>query len=489
MARIRKGLTFDDVLLEPKYSNVLPADISVRTQLTKNIFLNIPMVSAAMDTVTTAPLAIAIAREGGIGIIHKNMSIENQADQVRFVKRAEDGFIHDPITLPATATKQEALDLMDFRKIGGIPIVDENKKPIGIVTRLDLIYGKKPEDLAKKVTEFMTQKNKLITGQKGITLEEAERIMEQNKIKRLPIINEQGELVGLITYRDSSQVKEYPLASRDKDGQLLVGAAIGAVDDVIERVTALVEAGVDVVCLDSAHGHSENVLRTLRTVKEHFPKLEVIAGNVATVEGARDLISAGADAIKVGIGPGSICTTRIVAGCGVPQLTAIMDIANGTNGKIVPIIADGGIRYSGDMAKAIAAGASCIMAGSIFAGTEEAPGETILYEGRKFKTYRGMGSLSAMQEGSKDRYFQDKQLDNKKLVPEGIEGRVPYKGLVSEVIHQFIGGLKSGMGYCGSKDIDVFQESATFIEITSASMAESHPHDISITKEAPNYSR
>ena len=489
MVKIRTGLTFDDVLLEPQHSEIVPTEAITRTKLTKNIELHIPMVSAAMDTVTTAPLAIAIAREGGIGIIHKNMSIAEQAKEVSNVKRAEDGLILDPISVGPNTTVEEVLKIMADNKIGGIPIVDKKNKPIGIITKRDLRFETNQKDLSKKVKEFMTTGKKLKIGKKGISLNDAEKILVDNKIERLPIVDASGKLIGLITYRDSQKVKEKPLASKDANNQLLVGAAVGTSTDTLERVAALVHAGVDIVCLDSAHGDSKNVLDMLRQIKSEFPDLPVIVGNVATKAGAIALAEAGADAIKVGMGPGSICTTRIIAGCGVPQLTAIMDTVDAVKDLGIPIIADGGIKYSGDMTKALAAGASCIMAGSIFAGTEEAPGSTIIYEGRKFKSYRGMGSLGAMEHGSKDRYSQEKETDTKKLVPEGIEGRVPYTGTVAEVVHQFIGGLKSGMGYCGAKDLKTLQEKAVFIQITTASMTESHPHNIVITHEAPNYSR
>ena len=481
-----KGYAFDDVLIKPLYSEVVPRSISTRTKLTDEIWLNIPMISAAMDTVTRAPLAIAIAREGGLGIINKNMSIEEQAAEVNLVKRAEDGLILDPLTLKGTNTVLEALNLMEERKIGGIPIIDDAKKPIGIVTRRDLRYYKKKEDQAKELTEVMVKD--LVTGQKGISIKKAQAMMEERKVARLIILDEEGKLHGLITYSESSKTKEYELALKDKNGQLIVGAAVGATEDVLERVRALVEAGVDIVCLDSAHGDSKNVHDAIKKIKAEFKNLPVIAGNVATKAGALGLQKAGADVVKVGIGPGSICTTRIVAGIGVPQLTAIIDVCDALNNTGVTVIADGGIRYSGDLAKAIAAGANCIMAGSIFAGTDEAPGETIFSEGRKYKSYRGMGSLGAMKDGSKDRYAQG-GVDNKKLVPEGVEAVVPYKGALSEVIHQFIGGLKQSMGYCGAKDITTFQQDTSFVEITSSGIIESHPHDVIITKEAPNYSR
>jgi len=480
-----EGLTFDDVLLVPAYSEVLPREVSISTQLTKNLRINIPMVSAAMDTVTESPLAISLSREGGIGIIHKNMSIDRQADQVRKVKRSENGLILDPITLSPDATVGDALKIMKENRIGGIPIVDKNKILVGMLTNRDLRFEK---NNTKKVGEVMTRE-RLVTAPVGTDMKSAESILEQYKIEKLPIVDNAGKLIGLITFRDILQVKSYPNASKDGMGRLMAGAAIGITHDILDRVEALIHAGADVVTLDSAHGHSRGVMDALRKVKTAYPNLQVIAGNVATGAGALALAEAGADAVKVGVGPGSICTTRIVTGAGAPQLTAIMDAVKALEGTGIPVIADGGIRYTGDMVKAIAAGASSIMAGSIFAGTEESPGETIIYEGRKFKSYRGMGSVEAMQEGSKDRYFQDVEADIKKLVPEGIVGRVPYKGTVTEVVQQFVGGLRAGMGYCGAKDVVSLQKDAQFIRITAASMAESHPHDIVITKEAPNYSR
>jgi len=480
-----EGLTFDDVLLVPAYSEVLPREVNISTNLTRTIRINTPIVSAAMDTVTEATLAIALAREGGIGILHKNMTIEQQADQVRKVKRSESGLILDPITLRADNTIGDAMNVMRENKIGGIPIVDEEKRLVGMLTNRDLRFEK---DRSKSVSEVMTHLP-LVTAPKGTTLAQAEDILQQNKIEKLPIVDEQNKLIGLITYRDLLQHKSHPNAVKDEYGRLLVGAAVGVTPDILDRVQALVNAGVDVITLDSAHGHSKGILDSLRKVKAAFPGLQVIGGNVATAAGALALKEAGADAVKVGIGPGSICTTRIVTGIGAPQLTAVMECAQALKGSGIPVIADGGVRYTGDLVKAIAAGASCIMAGSVLAGTEESPGDTIIYEGRKFKSYRGMGSIDAMQSGSKDRYFQDAEDDVKKLVPEGIVGRVPYKGTVSEMIYQFIGGLRAGMGYCGTKSIEEMQENAQFIRITSASMAESHPHGIVITKEAPNYSR
>jgi IMP dehydrogenase len=478
-----EGLTFDDVLLVPAFSEILPRDVVIKTRLTKDITLNIPMLSAAMDTVTEASLAIALAREGGLGILHKNMSIERQAKQVKKVKRSESGMIIDPITLPVDATLGDALRLMRDNKIGGIPIVDSAKKLAGILTNRDLRFE---EDMTRKVSEVMTKEN-LITAPEGTDLAKAQNILRNYKIEKLPVVNKDGILIGLITYRDILQVSSYPNAVKDSLGRLLVGAAIGVTSDLLDRVAALQHAGVDVLCLDSAHGHSQGIISSLKEVKKNFKNINVIAGNVATTEGAQALADAGADAVKVGIGPGSICTTRIVAGAGVPQLTAIMQAHSALKSKI-PLIADGGIRYTGDMVKALAAGADCVMIGSIFAGTEESPGETIIYEGRKFKEYRGMGSLGAMATGSSDRYFQDAEADNKKYVPEGIEGRVAYKGYLKEIVYQFTGGLRAGMGYCGAKNINELQQ-AKFVKITNAGMRESHAHDVEITREAPNYSR
>jgi IMP dehydrogenase len=480
-----EGLTFDDVLLMPAYSEVLPREVSIVTNLTKDIKLNIPMVSAAMDTVSEAPLAIALAREGGISMLHKNMSIERQAEQVRKVKRSENGLILDPITLTPEATVGDALKIMKENKIGGIPIVDKGFMLVGMLTNRDLRFEK---NMKRKVGEVMT-KERLVTAAAGTSMQKAEGILEQYKIEKLPIVDKKGKLIGLITFRDTLQLKSHPNAAKDSMGRLLAGAAIGITADILDRVEALKAAGVDVITLDSAHGHSKGVIEAVKLVKKNFKTIPIIAGNIATAEGAKALAAAGADAVKVGVGPGSICTTRIVTGAGAPQLTAVIDAANALKRTGVPVIADGGIRYTGDMVKAIAAGASCIMAGSIFAGTEESPGETIIYEGRKFKSYRGMGSVEAMQEGSKDRYFQDMEADIKKLVPEGIVGRVPYKGSLSEVVQQFVGGLRAGMGYCGANTIATLQNESQFIRITAASMAESHPHDIAITKEAPNYSR
>ena len=480
-----EGLTFDDVLLAPAYSEVLPREVNITTQLTKEITLNLPLLSAAMDTVTERELAIALAREGGIGMLHKNMTIAQQAEQVRRVKRSESGLILDPITLHPDATVAEALKLMKDNKIGGIPIVDTNHKIAGILTNRDLRFEK---NLKRKVSEVMTGTN-LVTAPQGTNLLKAEKILQQHKIEKLPVVDKSGKLIGLITFRDILQFKSHPNAGKDSFGRLLVGAAVGITADVLDRVDALVNAGVDVITMDSAHGHSKGVIDCVKLVKKNFKTLQVIAGNVATAEGAKALATAGADAVKVGVGPGSICTTRVVTGAGAPQLTAVMECAAALKKMGIPVIADGGIRYTGDMVKALVAGANTIMAGSIFAGTEESPGDTIIYEGRKFKSYRGMGSIDAMQEGSKDRYFQDAEDDIKKLVPEGIVGRVPYKGTLKEVVQQFVGGLRAGMGYCGAKDIKALQDDAQFIRITAASMADSHPHDIVITKEAPNYSR
>ena len=479
-----KGLTFDDVLLMPAYSEILPSEVNIHAQLTKNIQLHVPILSSAMDTVTEANLAIALAREGGIGILHKNMSIERQAEQVRKVKRSESGMIVDPITLEVSATIGDALKLMKENKIGGIPIVDKTNKLVGILTNRDLRFE---TDRKRKVSEVMTKEN-LVIAPEGTDLKKAEKILRQYKIEKLPVVNKQGKLIGLITYRDILQLSAFPNAVKDKIGRLLVGAALGITKDLLERAAALQAVGVDIVTLDSAHGHSKGVIEALKLLKKTYKNLPVIAGNVATASGALALANAGADAVKVGIGPGSICTTRIVAGAGVPQLTAIMEAARALKGKNIPIIADGGIRYTGDMVKALAAGANCIMMGSIFAGTEESPGETIIYEGRKFKGYRGMGSIGAMSQGSGDRYFQENESDSKKFVPEGIEGRVAYKGNLHEIVYQFVGGLKAGMGYCGAKTVKDLQN-ATFVQITNAGMRESHAHDVEVTREAPNYSR
>lgn len=479
-----EGLTFDDVLLVPAFSQVLPRETDLRTKLTREITLNIPMVSAAMDTVTEANLAIALAREGGIGMLHKNMSIEKQVEQVRKVKRSESGLIIDPITLHEEATIEDALRLMKENKIGGIPVIDIHRKLVGILTNRDLRFE---TEFRKKVKEVMTSQN-LITAPEGTDLTKAKKILSQYKIEKLPVVNKSGQLVGLITYRDILQLTSYPNAVKDSYGRLLVGAALGITRDLLERADALQKIGVDVVCLDSAHGHSKGVMDALKTLKKKFKSLQVIAGNVGTAAGAKALADAGADAVKVGIGPGSICTTRIVAGAGVPQVTAIMEAASVLQKVNIPLIADGGIRYTGDMVKALASGAGAVMMGSVFAGTEESPGETIIYEGRKFKQYRGMGSIGAMSQGSGDRYFQDVEDDLKKFVPEGIEGRVAFKGNLSEMVYQYVGGLRAGMGYCGAKDIKSLQQ-AQFVRITNAGMKESHAHDIEITREAPNYSR
>jgi IMP dehydrogenase len=479
-----EGLTFDDVLLVPAHSEVLPRDVDIKTKLTKDITLNIPMLSAAMDTVTEAALAIALAREGGIGILHKNMPLEKQADQVRKVKRSESAMIIDPITLKVDATVGDAKRLMRENRIGGIPIVDEKGKLAGILTNRDLRFE---EVMQRKVSEIMTKDN-LITAPEGTDLKSAEIILRKTKVEKLPVVDGSGKLIGLITYRDILQVTSFPNSAKDSLGRLLVGAAIGVTQDLLDRVAALQAVGVDVVCLDSAHGHSKGILDALKEVKKNFKNLNVIAGNIATTAGAEALADAGADAVKVGIGPGSICTTRIVAGAGVPQLTAVMQAVAALGKRGIPVIADGGIRYTGDMVKALAAGADCVMMGSIFAGTEESPGDTIIYEGRKFKEYRGMGSLGAMSVGSSDRYFQDPEADVKKYVPEGIEGRVAYKGSLREIVYQFVGGLRAGMGYCGARNIEELKN-ATFVKITNAGMRESHAHDVEITREAPNYSR
>ena len=482
MAKILKeGLTFDDVLLVPQKSEVLPKDVSTQTQLTKNIKLNIPLMSAGMDTVTESKMAISMARQGGIGIIHKNMSIEDQALEVDKVKRSESGVIVDPFFLSKEHTIKDADDIMARYKISGVPIVDEDNKLIGIITNRDIKFE---DDFTKKVDQVMTSEN-LVTAREGINLVEAQQILKKHKIEKLPIIDEEGHLKGLITIKDIEKKIQYPNSAKDAQGRLLCGAALGISADLMDRVDALVKANVDVVVLDSAHGHSMGVINALKKVKERYPKLQVIAGNVATAAATEDLIKAGADCVKVGIGPGSICTTRVVAGIGVPQVTAVMDCAEVGHKYGVPVIADGGIKYSGDIVKALAAGASICMMGSMFAGTEESPGETVLYRGRSYKTYRGMGSIGAMEKGSKDRYFQN---DAKKLVPEGVEGMVAYKGKAEDIVYQMIGGIRAGMGYCGAATIKDLMESSEFIKITSASLKESHPHDITITKEAPNYS-
>jgi IMP dehydrogenase len=483
ISSIREGLTFDDVLLVPAFSQVLPRDVRLTSQLTRNISVNTPIISAAMDTVTEFKLAIAIAQQGGIGVIHKNMSIEAQAMEVRKVKRSESGMIIDPITLREDAVVQDALFIMKENSIGGIPVVDENGILKGIVTNRDLRFEKK---FKRPIVDVMTSEN-LITANDHINLDKAEVILQENKIEKLPVIDSNRKLIGLITYRDIIKVKEHPLSCKDSFGRLRVAAAVGVTPDTIERVDALVESGVDAIVIDTAHGHTVGVVDKLKEVKAKYPTLEVIVGNIATAEAAKYLADAGADAVKVGIGPGSICTTRVIAGVGVPQLTAVNDVALALEGTGVPVIADGGIRYTGDIVKAIAAGADVVMVGSMFAGVEESPGETIIYEGRKFKAYRGMGSVEAMQQGSKDRYFQDAEDDIKKLVPEGISGRVPYKGNLMEVMYQIMGGLRAGMGYCGASMIDDLKGSE-FVRITSAGVRESHPHDVTITREAPNYS-
>jgi len=483
-AILEEALTFDDVLLIPSYSEVLPREVDISTQLTTDLRLKAPIVSAAMDTVTEYKLAIAMAREGGLGFIHKNMSIEAQAHQVRLVKRSESGMILDPLTLTIDARVKDAKKLMRENKIGGIPVVDETHKLLGILTNRDLRFE---TNMERPVKEIMTTEN-LITAPNGTSLEQAKDILQKYRIEKLPVVDEQKYLVGLITYKDIINLESYPISAKDSHGRLLVGAAVGVTSDIFERVEALVHVGVDVICIDTAHGHSRGVLEAVKNVRQKFKYLQIVGGNVATAEGARALADAGVNAVKVGVGPGSICTTRIVAGVGVPQLFAIMSAHEGLKGSGVPIIGDGGIKYTGDIAKALAAGANSIMAGSLFAGTEEAPGETILFEGRKFKVYRGMGSLGAMEIGSKDRYFQDVEDDVKKLVPEGIEGRVPFKGSVSEVMVQYLGGLRAGMGYCGAKDVEMMKH-AKMVKISGSGIVESHPHNITITKESPNYSK
>ncbi|WP_019668487.1 IMP dehydrogenase [Eudoraea adriatica] len=480
-----EGLTYDDVLLVPAFSEILPREVNIQTKFTKNITINIPIVSAAMDTVTESRMAIAIAREGGIGVLHKNMTIEQQAIKVRKVKRAESGMILDPVTLHLDALVGDAKASMREHSIGGIPIVDKNQKLIGIVTNRDLRFEK---DNSRPIAEVMTKSN-LVTVAEGTSLEQAEGILQTNKIEKLPVVDSSNKLVGLITFRDITKLTQKPVANKDQYGRLRVAAAIGVTPDALERTDALVTAGVDAVVIDTAHGHTKGVVNILKDVKKRFPQLDVIVGNIATADAARYLVEAGADAVKVGIGPGSICTTRVVAGVGFPQFSAVLEVAAAIKGSGVPVIADGGIRYTGDIPKAIAAGADCVMLGSLLAGTKESPGETIIYEGRKFKSYRGMGSVEAMKEGSKDRYFQDVEDDINKLVPEGIVGRVPYKGELFESIHQFVGGLRAGMGYCGARDIDTLKETGKFVKITSSGINEGHPHDVTITKESPNYSR
>ena len=480
---VKEGLTFDDVLLVPAFSEVLPRNVQLKSQLTKNISVNTPIVSAAMDTVTESHLAIAIAQAGGIGVIHKNMSIEEQALEVRKVKRSESGMIIDPIILKENALVKDALQLMKENKIGGIPVIDDNKVLKGIVTNRDLRFEKRKN---RPIREVMT-KDKIVTTSDGTDLSTAEDILQEHKIEKLPVVDADYKLIGLITYRDIIKVKEHPFSCKDSFGRLRVAAAVGVTEDTVERVDALVKAGVDAIVIDTAHGHTKGVVEKLKEVKKKYTEIDVIVGNIATAKAAKYLADAGADAVKVGIGPGSICTTRVIAGVGVPQISAINDVAIALEGTGVPVIADGGIRYTGDIVKAIAAGADSVMVGSMFAGTEESPGETIIYQGRKFKSYRGMGSLEAMEKGSKDRYFQDSEDDVKKLVPEGISGRVPFKGSIKEVVYQIIGGLRAGMGYCGAPSIDKLK-GAEFVRITNAGMMESHPHDVAITREAPNYS-
>ncbi|MGV3597305.1 MAG: IMP dehydrogenase [Bacteroidota bacterium] len=479
-----EALTFDDVLVVPAYSEVLPRDVDTSTRLTRNLRINVPIVSSAMDTVTESRLAIALAQEGGIGILHKNMSIARQAAEVRKVKRSESGMILDPVTLNSEATIADALLIMKENKIGGIPIIDSENKLVGILTNRDLRFE---NNTSRPVREVMTKEG-LITAPEGTTLKQAESILQEHRIEKLPVVSNDGKLTGLITYKDILKHRDHPKACKDALGRLLVGAAVGITADTLERVTALVNAGVDVVVIDTAHGHSKGVIDEVKKVKAAFPKLEVIAGNIATGDAAKALAEAGVDAVKVGVGPGSICTTRIIAGIGMPQLSAIFEAAEAVKPYDIPVIADGGIRYSGDLVKALVAGASTIMAGSLFAGVEESPGETILYEGRKVKSYRGMGSIEAMKEGSKDRYFQDAEEEISKLVPEGIVGIVPFRGTLSEVVYQYVGGLRAGMGYCGARTVEELQK-AQFVRITGAGVRESHPHDITITKEAPNYSR
>ena len=482
---VGEGLTYDDVLLVPAYSQVLPREVSIKSKFTRNISLNVPIVSAAMDTVTEARMAIAMAREGGIGVLHKNMTIAQQATKVRRVKRAESGMIIDPGTLPMDAKVIDAKNSMREHSIGGIPIVDGQGKLKGIVTNRDLRFEKNND---RPIVEVMTSEN-LVTTHEGTSLMDAEEILQDNKIEKLPVVTKENTLIGLITFRDITKLSLKPNANKDSYGRLRVAAAVGVTGDAAERAAALVNADVDAIVIDTAHGHTQGVVTVLKEIKKRFPELEVVVGNIATAEAAKYLVEAGADAVKVGIGPGSICTTRVVAGVGFPQFSAVIEVAAAIKGSGVPVIADGGIRYTGDIPKALAAGADCVMLGSLLAGTKESPGETIIYEGRKFKSYRGMGSVEAMSKGSKDRYFQDVEDDLKKLVPEGIVGRVPYKGDLFESIHQFVGGLRAGMGYCGAKDVPTLQEKGKFVKITSAGIHESHPHNVTITKEAPNYSR
>ena len=479
-----EGLTFDDVLLVPAYSEILPREVNLSTRFSRNIELKIPFVTAAMDTVTESAMAIAIAREGGIGVIHKNMSIEEQARQVAIVKRAENGMIYDPVTIKLGSTVGQALGMMAEYHIGGIPVVDDDMRLVGIVTNRDLRFQ---TDMSCLIDNVMTSENLIVTHQKT-NLDQASQILLQHKIEKLPVVDDDNRLIGLITYKDITKAKDKPMACKDDLGRLRVAAGVGVTNDTLERMEALVKAGVDAIVIDTAHGHSASVIKKLKEAKQRFSNVDIVVGNIATGEAAKLLVEAGADAVKVGIGPGSICTTRVVAGVGVPQLSAIYDVAKALEGTGVPLIADGGLRYSGDVVKAIAAGGTCVMVGSLVAGTEEAPGDTILFNGRKFKSYRGMGSLEAMENGSKDRYFQSGVVDNKKLVPEGIAGRVPYKGTVQEVVFQLVGGLRSGMGYCGAKDIKALNQ-AKFVRITNAGVQESHPHEVIITSEAPNYSR
>ena len=482
---IGEGLTYDDVLLIPTFSEVLPREVSITTKFSKNIELNVPIVSAAMDTVTESAMAIAIAREGGIGVLHKNMNIEHQAIEVRKVKRAESGMIIDPVTLQLDAIVMDAKKSMKEHRIGGIPIVDKNYVLKGIVTNRDLRFEKNNQ---RAITEVMTSENLVVTSE-GTSLQQAEVILQKNKIEKLPVVDTDNKLIGLITFRDITKLTQKPISNKDQFGRLRVAAAIGVTGDALERTQALVTSGVDAIVIDTAHGHTKGVVDVLKTIKAKFPELDVVVGNIATAAAAKYLVKAGADAVKVGIGPGSICTTRVIAGVGFPQFSAILEVAEALKGSGIPVIADGGIRYTGDIPKALAAGADCVMLGSLLAGTKESPGETIIYEGRKFKSYRGMGSVEAMKEGSKDRYFQDVEDDIKKLVPEGIVGRVPYKGELFESLHQFVGGIRAGMGYCGAKDINTLKETGKFVKITSSGISESHPHNVMITKEAPNYSR
>ena len=480
-----RGLTYDDVLLVPAYSEILPREVNITSKFSRNISLNVPVVSAAMDTVTESQMAIAMAREGGIGVLHKNMTIDDQADKVRKVKRSQSGMIIDPVTLPTTALVSDANKIMKEYRIGGIPIVDDAGILIGIVTNRDLRFEKNE---GRPIMEVMTSEN-LVTASEGISMAQAEEVLQAHKIEKLPVIDKDNKLIGLITFRDITRVAISPQANKDAYGRLMVAAAVGVTADVMNRVKALSNAGVDAIVIDTAHGHSKGVVAVLKKVKKNFPKIDVVVGNIATSEAAAYLLEVGADGVKVGIGPGSICTTRIIAGVGYPQLSAVLEVSSVLAGSGVPLIADGGVRYTGDIVKAVAAGADCVMLGSLLAGTKESPGETVIYEGRKFKTYRGMGSVEAMKKGSKDRYFQDVEDDIKKLVPEGIVGRVPYKGELNESIHQFVGGLRAGMGYCGSKDIATLKETARFVQITASGIKESHPHNVQITKEAPNYSR